>query len=128
MISKAFWDRLGISLSGLCAVHCLFFPVVILLLPLWTTAEAIHNYSHPLLFLLIAPTVYYAVRGTAVPKAIPTLMYSGLVVIALAWILHEWIGLWGESIVTMAGSALLINGHWLNYKHHKNCHHQSDKV
>lgn len=124
--STSFWDRLGISLSGACAIHCLFFPVAIVLLPLWPAAETIHDYSHPILFLFIAPTVYYAVKGGGVPGIIPLLLYTGLAVIALAWILHEWIGLWGESLVTMAGSALLISGHWHNYQHHRKCRHKED--
>lgn len=126
MFNKSFWDRLGIGLSGLCAVHCLFFPVIVALLPLWPVAEAIHFWTHPLLFLLIAPTVYYALRSPKVPPRIPQLLYAGLLIIALAWLLHEWVGAWTESIITMAGSALLIAGHWLNYKHHKAIHKESE--
>lgn len=117
MFTKSFWDRLGIGLSGFCAIHCLFFPVVIVLLPLWPVAEPIHFWTHPILFLLIVPTVYYALRKSEIPRRIPQLLYAGLAVIAAAWLLHEWVGLWGESIITMAGSALLISGHWFNYRY-----------
>lgn len=117
--TKTFWDRIGIGLSGFCAIHCLFFPVVVALLPLWPAAEATHDWTHPILFLLIVPTVYYALRKSNIPRSIPMLLYSGLFVIALAWILHEYVGLWGESIITMAGSSLLIGGHWINYRHHQ---------
>lgn len=119
MFTKAFWDRIGIGLSGFCAIHCLFFPVVVALLPLWPVAESIHFWTHPILFLLIVPTVYYAIRKSELPRKIPVLLYSGLAVIALAWLLHDLAGLWGESIITMAGSALLITGHWFNFKHHQ---------
>jgi hypothetical protein len=128
LFTKSFWDRLGIGLSGLCAVHCLFFPVVIVLLPLWPVADTIHFWTHPLLFILIAPTVYYAVRGSVIPNRIPQFLYSGLVVIALAWLLHEWVGLWGESLITMAGSGLLITGHWFNYRHHQQKHKESCEI
>ncbi|HEX6982497.1 MAG TPA: MerC domain-containing protein, partial [Balneolaceae bacterium] len=119
MLKKSFWDRLGIGLSGLCAIHCLFFPVIVALLPLWPVAESIHFWTHPFLFLLIVPTVYYALRSSNVPHRIPQLLYAGLFVIALAWLLHEWVGAWTESAITMAGSVLLIMGHWFNYKYHK---------
>lgn len=128
MFTKAFWDRIGISLSGLCALHCLFFPVAIALLPLWPVAEAIHFWTHPILFLLIVPTVYYAIRNSNIPKRIPRFLYTGLVVVALAWVLHDWVGLWGESIITMAGSALLITGHWFNYRYHQSQHKKSCKA
>lgn len=117
--AKTFWDRVGIGLSGLCAIHCLFFPVVVALLPLWPAAESTHDWTHPILLLLIVPTVYYALRKSDIPKSIPFLLYSGLIVIALAWLLHEQVGLWGESIITMVGSGLLIGGHWINYRHHQ---------
>jgi hypothetical protein len=127
LFSKSFWDRIGIFLSGLCAIHCLFFPVAIALLPLWPVAESVHAWTHPLLFLLIAPTVYFAVRSDDVPNQIPQLLFSGLAVIALAWLLHGWLGMWGESIVTTIGSVFLISGHWQNYKHHQ-CKHQPSEV
>ena len=114
---------MGIGLSGLCAIHCLFFPVVVALLPLFPVAETIHFWTHPILFLLIVPTVYYALRKSDVPVNVPVLLYSGLFAIALAWILHDLVGLWGESIITLAGSGLLITGHWFNFKNHRvrNC-------
>ncbi len=118
--SPAFWDRLGIGISGLCAVHCLFFPVAIALLPLWPTAEAIHDWTHPILFILIVPTVIYALRDGAKDRRIAVLLYLGLIVVGLAWLLHDWIGDIGEASVTMAGSSLLVTGHWFNYQYHKN--------
>lgn len=121
-ISVAFWDRLGIGISGLCAIHCLFFPVAIALLPLWPTAESIHDWTHPILFVLIVPTVFFALNGKGIMSTIGKYLISGLVVVALAWMLHDWIGDWGEATVTLAGSALLVRGHWLNYLFHKQKH------
>ena len=95
-------------------------PVVIALLPLWPTAEAVHDWTHPVLFLLILPTVIYALRGERIERHIPVLLYSGLVVIGLAWLLHDLLGDLGEAAVTMTGSALLVAGHWFNYRQHKN--------
>ncbi|MFH5832903.1 MerC domain-containing protein [Halalkalibaculum sp. DA3122] len=118
--SPALWDRLGISLSGICAVHCLFFPVAIALLPLWPAAEAIHDWTHPILFLLIVPTVIFALRGGVVDSRVPALLYAGLLVVGLAWLLHDPLGNFGEAAVTMAGSGLLVAGHWFNYRYHKN--------
>ena len=123
--SRVTWDRLGIGLSGLCAIHCLFFPVVIALLPMWPVAESLHQWTHPILFLLVAPTVYFALRHKQSDHRIPWFLYVGLVVIAAAWLLHDWVGSWGESIITLIGSALLIGGHWLNFKAHRKRYHET---
>lgn len=116
---SGFWDRLGISISGLCAIHCLFFPVAIALLPLWPMAESIHNWTHPVLFILIVPTIIFALRNRNFFGPIGLYLFSGLMVVGAAWILHDWIGDWGEATVTLAGSGLLVRGHWLNYQMHK---------
>lgn len=126
--STAFWDRLGISLSGLCAIHCLLFPVAVALLPLWPTAEYLHDWTHPILFLMIVPTVIFALRGKGLYNKIAFWLFSGLIVVALAWILHDWAGLWGESIITMVGSAMLIWGHWHNYRYHQSKSEKGCKV
>ena len=118
--TTAFWDQVGISLSGLCAIHCLFFPIALSLLPLWPVAESIHDWTHPILFILIAPTVVFALKGKGLNHAIAAYLLSGLMVVGLAWMLHEvLLGDWMEAVITMAGSALLVRGHWLNYLHHK---------
>lgn len=122
--SKTVWDRLGIGLSGLCAVHCLLFPLVVALLPLWPVAESIHLWSHPVLFLLIVPTVWLALRnGGYRRRGVSLLLLGGLATVGMAGLLHDWTGLvaseWGEALITLAGSVLLINGHWLNYRSHR---------
>lgn len=120
--SPAFWDRLGIGISGLCAIHCLFFPVAIALLPLWPASQSIHDWTHPILFILIVPTVFFALKGKEIFSTIGKYLISGLLVVGFAWMLHDWIGNWGEASVTLAGSALLVRGHWLNYQFHKRKH------
>ena len=121
----AFWDRLGISISGLCALHCLFFPVAIALLPLWPTAQSIHDWTHPVLFILIVPTVIFALRGRKILGSIGLYLMSGLAVVGMAWMLHDWLGNWGEAAVTIIGSALLVRGHWINYQLHKKKHSEA---
>lgn len=121
----AFWDRLGISISGLCAVHCLFFPVAIALLPLWPMAESIHDWTHPVLFILIVPTVIFVLKDRRTFGPIGLYLFSGLIVVGAAWMLHDWIGDWGEAAVTITGSALLVRGHWINYQFHKKKHSEA---
>ena len=116
---KTKWDKIGIGISGFCAIHCLFFPIAIALLPLWPVTEYIHEWTHPILFILIAPTVFFAVRNQPSFGTIPLILYMGMLIVGLAWVLHDLTGIWGEAIVTLCGSSLLVIGHWKNYIHHK---------
>lgn len=122
MIAKTkalFWDKLGITLSGFCAIHCLFFPVVVALMPLWPVAGSLHQWTHPILFMIILPTVVLAIRKSGKNRKVIGLLVFGLLVIGFAWILHDRIGSWGESLVTLFGSGFLVAGHWINYNRHK---------
>lgn len=120
--STAIWDRLGISVSTVCAIHCLFFPVLISLLPLWSFAEILHDWAHPVFLIILLPTVYYASKKSHYDKKITGLLYGGILLVAAGWGLgHFWLGLAFETTLTVAGSFTLIAGHWLNYKHHRTC-------
>lgn len=111
-----FWDRVGIGLSGICALHCLLVPVVISLIPLWPAFERLHGYTHLFLFLAIAPTVILSLRRKHKSMVATTYLISGVLIIFLAWFFNETLGEYGEAGITLVGSLLLIRGHWLNYK------------
>lgn len=113
---KGFWDRLGIGLSGLCAVHCLLVPVFVSLIPLWPAFEEFHEYTHLVFFLAIAPAVILSIKNRRQLKLVSGYLYAGLFIIFLAWFFNHLLGEYGEAGVTLAGSVLLIRGHWLNYK------------
>ena len=116
------WDRLGISISTICAIHCLLLPVFVALLPLWSFGVVIHEWLHPLFILLILPTVYYASKRSHFQRKIIRLLFGGLFLLVTGWGLgHFWIGLWFETGMTVIGSLVLIAGHWLNYRHHRVC-------
>ena len=115
------WDRLGVGVSTVCAVHCLFFPALIAILPV-ASATFMHEWAHPVFALLIAPTVYYASKRSHFDRKITGLLSAGFILILIAWIAgHYFIGIWFETGVTVAGSVVLIGGHWLNYRHHQTC-------
>lgn len=111
-----FWDRVGISLSGVCAIHCLLVPITVALIPLWPALEEFHAYTHLFFFLAIAPTVILSLKNRHESIGIIIYMLIGLLVIFFAWFLHEELGEYGAAGVTLVGSLLLIRGHWLNYR------------
>jgi hypothetical protein len=111
-----FWDRVGIGLSGICAIHCLLVPVIVALIPLWPAFEEFHEYTHFIFFVAIAPAVYLSLRQRHQSPRITILLLTGLFIIFLAWYFNEILGEYGEAGITLLGSILLITGHWLNYK------------
>jgi len=126
--SSILWDRFGISVSVICAIHCLFFPVLVAILPLTSLTPALHNWAHPVFILIIVPTVFYASKRSHFDKKIVGYLGIGLLSIVLGWLLgHFWIGFWFETTATVFGSILLIVGHWKNYKHHRTCKVASHK-
>ena len=117
------WDRLGIGLSGLCVVHCLLTPVVVSLLPLWPTLQAVNAWVHPSLLVLILPVIVGALFRARQTGGVATaaLLGSGFLVLVGAWWGHALWGPIGERLITIAGSALLIGGHVQNWRHHRAC-------
>lgn len=116
------WDRLGMGLSGICAIHCLILPVLITLAPLWGFTSFMHGWAHPLFIFLLVPTIYYAARRSYYDRRVVGLLSGGFVLVLTGWLAgHHWFGFLFETIVTLIGSLLLITGHWLNFKHHQVC-------
>lgn len=118
--TPSLWDRIGIGVSGLCLVHCLFVPIVLALLPLWPLAEVVHAWLHPVFAVLLVPTTLLAMRsGFRQHRAwhVQGLLGGGLVVILAAGVLgHAMPGAFSETLVTLVGSVLLITGHWRNWR------------
>lgn len=111
-----FWDRIGIGLSGICAIHCLLIPISVSLIPLWPALEHFHGYTHLFFFLAIAPTVYFSLKRRHSNRAVSIYLIVGLVIIFMAWLFNHHLGEYGEAGITLVGSMLLIRGHWLNYR------------
>lgn len=116
------WDRFGIGVSGICAIHCLVFPGIISILPLFGAVTVVDEWLHPLFIVLLAPAVYFAIRRSHYDKKISILLSTGFILVLFGWLLgHFWLGFMTEVILTVSGSIILIIGHWLNYRHHRTC-------
>lgn len=116
------WDHFGIGVSGICAIHCLVFPIFISVLPLMSVASFIHEWTHPVFVLLLTPAVYFAAKRSHYDKTITILLGIGFIAILTGWLGgHYWLGTLFETSMTLIGSVLLIAGHWFNYRHHRVC-------
>src|SRR5690625_5907200 len=78
------WDRIGIGISGICAIHCLILPVLISLMPLWGFTSFMHGWAHPIFLLLLVPTIFYAARRSYFEDRKSTRLNSSHVAISYA--------------------------------------------
>lgn len=112
-------DVLGLGFSGLCVVHCLALPVLVAALPLWPGLIAWHAGFHLVFLTLIVPTTLVAMwfgyrrHGSLGPMSI---LAAGLLVIILSEVIGHGMGFQAsETAMSVAGSTLLVAGHWRNY-------------
>lgn len=125
------WDGIGMSASGLCVLHCAAMPIVIALLPFWPVAQALHGWMHLAFAVIIVPATVSALWiGFRRKRTFltPALLTGGLAVI-LAALLIEPIeqSKVAETLMTLAGSSLLIAGHWRNWKSGASCSASSSR-
>lgn len=84
--------------------------------------EFIHEWSHLVLAVVILPTIVQAIRRSAHDRRIHLFLIGGFAVIVTGWAVgHSIYGTLAETLITLAGSVLLIVGHALNYRHHRVC-------
>lgn len=117
-VSKPWADYSGVALSSLCAVHCALTPLVAVILPQF---EYFHSpWVHGIFLVLVVPLAVYAFfkcygeHGRALPAMLGG---AGLVFLSSFTVLgiHDLL----ETGLTVAGSLLLISGHWLNLRYCK---------
>jgi hypothetical protein len=108
-------DRVGIFLSGLCVVHCLLTPFVILLIPS-LEASGYHDLFHDALLVilpLVAVSAFIPGFRRHRNKSVFYWSAPGLAMIAIgALVFHEQV--WGQVIFSVAGSLFLIRAHVVN--------------
>ncbi|RVQ67667.1 MerC domain-containing protein [Croceicoccus ponticola] len=110
-------DRLGIALSGMCAVHCVGSILLVGLLGLggeWLLSPAIHQYGLALAVLIGALTI-----GAGVWRhgRIGPLVLGGIGLALMVAALMGPHGL-GEAMLTIAGVACVAAAHILNLRFH----------
>ena len=125
---QIYFDRLAIALSGICAIHCVVFPIVAGLLPLLTTTlhhgNSLHEFwFHQFILLFILPiSVVALITGYRCHKQVVPLLIGGLGLLILVFIAifagelisNNIIPHQGETWITVAGGFVHAIGHILN--------------
>ncbi len=121
------WDRLGIGLSLLCAIHCVATPMIILSVPIMARYYLAHPYFHLILALMIIPVGMVAfIHGFTHHKNYLVLLLGipGLfIVTGIPYLIHRLQFDLNEPIFMTIGSGLLILAHWNNRRRCQTCKH-----
>ena len=113
-------DRSAIGLSFLCVLHCLAVPLTLILMPSLAALPIADERVHLLLVLLVLPTSTVALTLGCRQHGHKHILAWGLTGIAIlvlaAGLGEEFLGEYGEKILTVVGSVLVAVGHILNFK------------
>jgi hypothetical protein len=109
------FDAIAVIASGLCVVHCLLLPLLLLLVPVMATWLALPESFHRWMLAVAIPTSVIALvlgqrrhrRWTPLAAAIPA-----TVVLAVGALLIEAPLL--ETVLTVCGATILVLAHLVN--------------
>ncbi|MEE4245999.1 MAG: MerC domain-containing protein [Kangiellaceae bacterium] len=117
--SRSIADIIAISLSGLCTIHCLLLPLVLVFLPTAIAITLQDEAFHLGLLALVIPLSLYALvidckkhqRYRVIGFGIVGIMFLiGAVIVG-----HD-LGEIAEKTMTVTGAIIISIGHILNYR------------
>lgn len=115
-------DRLGIGASVVCLAHCLALPFVL------TGAAAWGAHAHEWFHVGVAAVSIPLALVAAWPgyrehrdRGVLALLLAGAALFAASVGLHDRLPETGSLALSLAGSLLLLSGHWRNYRRRTLC-------
>ena len=119
MNTQLFTDKLAISLSAICVLHCLFMPSF-LILSSWFAAFSIDNeFIHYAILIVAIPVSAFAlIRGFKNHKKLSYFVngFFGLSLLVFAVLAAGITGEIGEKSLTLLGSLFVIYAHFKNHQ------------
>lgn len=113
-------DRLAIGMSGLCVLHCLVTPVLLILIPVLASTIVADETFHKILLVFVLPASSLALLlGCRRHKdwIVLSLGALGLTQLAvIAFVGHELLGETGETAATVVSSLVLAVSHFRNHR------------
>ena len=128
MLQKIYLDKLAISLSALCIIHCLAVPVLITLLPVISSLGLADEKFHFWMTMMVIPTSIYALSLGCKKHKSTLFLIAGLIGITFlllsVFLNHELIGEIGEKLLTVIGAIFIALAHYKNIalcRYHDSC-------
>ena len=126
MTPSRYLDRIAISLSTVCIVHCLAMPLLVAILPVAAVTIGSDAHFHALMLWLVVPTsaigfsLGYRVHGRG------GIVASGALAVAVLALVAFWgHDAWDPAVevaVNVAASIALAAAHWQNFREVRRVH------
>lgn len=112
-------DRVAITASSLCALHCVALPIATAFFPAVLSASVDDHLFHQLLVLAVIPTSIIAILMGCrkhKDKVVFLLGITGVsLLVIIAFFGHQILGETGEKAGTLLSSLLIVVAHMRNY-------------
>jgi hypothetical protein len=115
------WDIAGVLLSGLCVIHCVAIPLILILFPIFGASFfPTEDMTHAVLLAFIlgisgfAFITGYRVHGKMRP--VLWMAFGVLIIIFATFFVHNHLGHYWEPVFAIIGSLALIRAHILNHR------------
>lgn len=112
-------DKVAISLSLICTVHCLLLPVTFVILPALAASTFEDERFHLWILLAVLPTSLIALTMGCrrhLNFNVMAMGLSGLIILTLAAFFgHDLLGETGEKIASLLGASLIALSHLRNH-------------
>jgi hypothetical protein len=116
-------DKIGVSLSAICLLHCLLLPVLLVTLPSVAFLSFFKNpISEAILIILAIGNAILVVTKNFKKHMnfiVPTAFAAGAVMLSLFFFAHELVE--QNEYIILIGAALIGSGHLLNTYFCKTC-------
>lgn len=114
-------DKAAVGLSLLCVIHCLFLPIILILMPALTGLLAFNDeLFHRMLLVAVVPISAIALVIGYLHHRSHRVLLIGLVgltiLIVTSALGHAIVGKHGEIALTVLGTSIIAYGHFLNYR------------
>jgi hypothetical protein len=120
-------DKIAISLSLVCVLHCFFVPSFIILTPSFISFSLGNEFIHKVIVLVAVPVSFYALmlgyKNHKTTSYLPAGILGLLTIIFAVVLGEEILGATIEKGLTLTGSILIALAHYKNYQNCKqlNC-------
>jgi len=127
-MAKNYLDRIAISLSSLCAIHCVALPIVAMIMPLLSSTiehgSTLHEYwFHQFILIFILPiSIFALISGYRCHKQLLPIFIAGIgltvllctAIFADSLISKHILPHSGETLLTIIAGIIHATGHIMN--------------
>ena len=114
------YDKIAISFSVVCALHCLLLPIAVIFLPsISATFLGTENFHKILLYFVIPSSIIALSLGCKMHGKYEVYSYGFFGIGALlfaSFFGHDYLGEVGEIFLTLIGAGIVSLGHYKNQK------------